>query len=124
MPDPAFPKNVGPSMKITFCGSAGEVTGSCYLVETRVARVLVDFGIFQGRDASDEKNRDLEGLQPRRVDAVALTHAHLDHCGRLRLLPRQGFRGRIHATPATCDFARLVLQDSAHIQVADAERAN
>ena len=61
---------------------------------------------------------------PRRIDAVVLTHAHLDHCGRLPLLPQHGFRGRIHATPATCDFARLVLEDSARIQVADVERQN
>ena len=65
-----------------------------------------------------------DGLQPRRLDAVVLTHAHLDHCGRLPLLPGHGFRGRIHATPATCDFARLVLEDSARIQMADVERLN
>ena len=101
-----------PNMKITFCGAAGEVTGSTYLLETRVARVLVDFGIFQGRDASDEKNRQLDGLMPRRIDAVVLTHAHLDHCGRLPLLPQQdsaaGFmpRRRLVTSPGSCSRTR------------------
>ena len=91
-------------MRITFLGAAGEVTGSCYLIETRSARLLVDCGYFQGGD-SDDKNRELDGIQPRRLDAVVLTHAHLDHCGRLPLLAKAGFRGPIHATPATVDFA-------------------
>ena len=111
-------------MKITFCGAAGEVTGSRYLLETRVARVLVDFGIFQGRDASDRENRQLDGLMPRRIDAVVLTHAHLDHCGRLPLLPRHGFRGRIHATPASWTSPGSCSRTRRRIQVADVERQN
>src|SRR5271165_6148128 len=105
-------------MRITFWGASGEVTGSSYLVETRSSRILVDCGLFQGRDSSEEKNRDLKGLIPRRLDCVVLTHAHLDHCGRLPLLIREGFRGPIHATPASADFTMLVLEDSAKIQVA------
>jgi metallo-beta-lactamase family protein len=109
-------------MRISLCGAAGEVTGSGYLVETRTARVLVDLGMFQGQGATFEKNRDLGPVQPERLDAVVLTHAHLDHCGRLPLLARGKFRTAIHATPATVDFAELVLKDSAFLQQQDAER--
>jgi metallo-beta-lactamase family protein len=111
-------------MRVTFCGAAGEVTGSGYLVETRSARILVDFGIFQGRDATDRKNRGLGRLDPRRLDAIVLTHAHLDHCGRLPILVREGCRARVHTTPASADFAQLVLEDAARIQAADVERLN
>lgn len=109
-------------MRITLCGAAGEVTGSGYLVETSKARVLVDFGMFQGRGATAERNRQLGPVNPPTLDAIVLTHAHLDHAGRLPLLPSRGFNRLIHATPATVDFAHLVLADSAKLQQADAER--
>jgi metallo-beta-lactamase family protein len=109
-------------MRITMCGAAGEVTGSGYLVETEQARVLVDFGIFQGKGATDEKNRRLGPVDARQLDAVVLTHAHLDHSGRLPLLARHGYRRPIYATPATIDLADLLLLDSAHLAEADAER--
>lgn len=111
-------------MRITYHGAAGEVTGSCTLVETHTARLLVDFGIFQGGESSALKNRDLAGLNLRQLDAVVLTHAHLDHCGRLPLLAAGGFHGPILATPASADFTRLVLEDSARLQVSDVERIN
>jgi metallo-beta-lactamase family protein len=111
-------------MRVTFCGAAGEVTGSGYLVETRSARVLVDFGIFQGRDATDRKNRGLGRLDPRRIDAIVLTHAHLDHCGRLPILIKAGCRAAIHTTPASADFAQLVLEDAARLEAADVARLN
>jgi len=109
-------------MRITVCGAAGEVTGSGYLVETSRARVLVDFGMFQGRRATDGKNRDLGPVDPRALDAIVLTHAHLDHTGRLPLLAARGFAGPIHATPASAEFTGLILRDSAHIQEGDAKR--
>jgi metallo-beta-lactamase family protein len=109
-------------MRITLCGAAGEVTGSGYLVELDRARVLVDFGMFQGRRATDGKNRDLGPVDPQRLDAVVLTHAHLDHTGRLPLLVAKGFRGPVFATPATREFGALILADSAEIQEGDAKR--
>ena len=107
-------------MKIHLCGAAGEVTGSGYLVETDRARVLVDFGMFQGRKSTEARNVDLGPVDPRRIDAVVLTHAHLDHSGRLPLLTRGGYRGPVHATPATIDFTKIILADSARIQEGDA----
>ena len=111
-------------MKITLHGAAGEVTGSAYLIETDRARVLVDFGMFQGGANAAAKNVVPSGLEPRKLDAVLLTHAHLDHSGRLPLLRKNGFTGPIHATPATIELAGLILRDSAHIQASDAERTN
>ncbi len=111
-------------MRITLCGAAGEVTGSGYLVETADARVLVDFGMFQGRSATPRKNRTLGPVKPKSLDAVVLTHAHLDHTGRLPLLVREGLTARIHCTPATVDFTKLILADSAKIQHYDASRQN
>ncbi len=111
-------------MRISLCGAAGEVTGSGYLVETSRSRVLVDFGLFQGSSARGDRNRDLGPVRPEALDAVVLTHAHLDHSGRLPLLLREGFRGRVHATEATVDLAGLLLRDSAHLMQSDAERRN
>lgn len=111
-------------MQITLLGAAGEVTGSGYLVETRSARVLVDCGMFQGSRKDVSRNPELGPVEPLRLDAVVLTHAHLDHCGRLPLLLTRGFRGRIHATPATVDFAQLVLNDAARIQESDRAKEN
>lgn len=111
-------------MKITLLGAAGgEVTGSAYLVATKRARVLVDFGMFQGRHA-DELNRLPEGLADGGPDAVLLTHAHLDHVGRLPLLAKGGYGRSVRCTPATIDLAGLILRDSAKVQASDLERTN
>ncbi len=109
-------------MRISLCGAAQEVTGSGYLVETATARVLVDFGMFQGSRRAEARNATVAPVNPLSLDAVVATHAHLDHTGRLPLLPARGFRGLIHATPATVDIAQLVLADSARLQQADAAR--
>jgi metallo-beta-lactamase family protein len=111
-------------MKVTVHGAAGEVTGSAYLVETDRARVLVDFGMFQGGPGHDAKNVLSAGLLSSRLDAVLLTHAHLDHVGRLPLLIKNGYEGDIHATGATRDLAGLILRDSAKVQAYDVERKN
>jgi metallo-beta-lactamase family protein len=111
-------------MHITLFGAAGEVTGSSYLVSTSHARVLVDCGMFQGADADDRRNRLPRDLQLDALDAVVLTHAHLDHTGRLPLLAQHGYAESIYATPATIDVAELLLADAAHLQESDAARAN
>lgn len=107
-------------MRLSFHGAAGSVTGSCARVETSRGRLLVDCGLFQGK--SEPNNALPFGFEPRDIDAVILTHAHLDHCGRLPVLVREGFRGRIHATAPTRDLARLVLLDAASIMRSDARR--
>ncbi|MBL9030684.1 MAG: MBL fold metallo-hydrolase [Phycisphaerae bacterium] len=110
-------------MRLTFFGAAGEVTGSTYLLETDRARILVDFGLHQGEPEADEHNEFPDAIDPARLDAVVLTHAHLDHCGRLPMLAQRGYRGVVHATPATIRLADIILQDAAALQAADAERA-
>jgi len=109
-------------VRITFLGAARMVTGSCYLLEAGGLRVLVDCGMFQGRD--DDLNEEPFPFNPAGLDGVILTHAHIDHSGRLPLLCKQGFRGPIWTHPATAELAAVMLLDSAHIQEADAERQN
>ena len=111
-------------MKIRVVGAAeGEVTGSAYLVESVYSRVLVDCGIFQGGRAAEAKNR-VPIAPKKRIDAVLITHAHLDHTGRLPMLVRAGFRGPVYGTAASLELTALILRDSAKIQAQDAERQN
>jgi metallo-beta-lactamase family protein len=111
-------------MKITLYGAAGDVTGSAYHVQTDQANVLVDCGMYQGAKMADEKNRLPRALGAGRLDAVVLTHGHLDHVGRLPILTKQGFRGPVVATQATVEMAGLVLHDSAKVQAHDLVREN
>ncbi|HST09938.1 MAG TPA: MBL fold metallo-hydrolase [Terriglobales bacterium] len=112
-------------MKIKVVGAAGgEVTGSAYYVQTKDAKVLVDAGMFQGGKKSEAKNRLPSAVNLSKLDSLLLTHAHLDHTGRVPLLIKHGYSGRIFATAATIELAELILQDSARLQVHEAERAN
>ena len=108
-------------MKLTFLGAAHEVTGSCTLVEAAGHRFLVDCGMEQGRDTYE--NEDLP-CAPGEIEAVLITHAHIDHSGRLPYLYKNGFRGPIFATDATTDLCDIMLEDSAHIQEQEAEWKN
>ncbi len=107
-----------------FYGAAGEVTGSCYVLKTDRACVMIDMGMHQGERVADEHNRRLPPIDLAKLDAVVLTHAHLDHCGRLPLLTKHGYRGRIHCTNPTAGVTDIILRDSAAIQMEDCERFN
>jgi len=109
-------------MKLSFHGADQSVTGSCHLLQCAGKNILIDCGLFQGSRALAEDNQQDFGFDASTIDFVLLTHAHLDHCGRLPLLYRRGFRGEIITTSASRDLARLVLLDSAHLQEAEARR--
>lgn len=111
-------------MKIYFHGAAGDVTGSAYHVVTNKASILVDCGFFQGRKEESAKNRRKARLEGGKLDAVVLTHGHLDHIGRLPLLTRNGYKGPIYATAPTLDIATLILKDSLMLQKQDLKRQN
>jgi len=111
-------------IQVSFYGAAGEVTGSCYLITTPHARILLDFGIHQGDPQAYTRNHTMPPIDPATLDAVVLTHGHLDHCGRLPLLRKHGYEGPIYSTPASCAITGLILRDSASIQQADAEDDN
>jgi len=109
---------------LTFLGAAGTVTGSKHLIDTGTHRVLVDCGLFQGLKELRLRNWQPLPLPAGSIDAIILTHAHLDHCGYLPRLVAQGFKGRVFCTAGTRDLCSLVLPDSAHIQEEDARDAN
>jgi metallo-beta-lactamase family protein len=111
-------------MKITFLGAADTVTGSKHLVEAGGARVLLDCGLFQGFKLLRERNWAAPAVAPASIDAVVLSHAHLDHSGWLPALTKHGFKGPVYASAATRDLAEVLLLDSAHLQEEDARRAN
>lgn len=111
-------------MKITFLGAAKEVTGSCYLVETNRTKFLVDCGMFQGGEVEEELNYQEFAFDVKDIDFVLLTHAHIDHSGRIPLLYKRGYRKRIYATKGTMDLCKYMLPDSGYIQQMENEWKN
>lgn len=111
-------------MKLTFLGATGTVTGSKYLLNTGSYRVLVDCGLFQGLKQLRLKNWANLPINPKDVDAVVLTHAHIDHTGYLPLFVKNGFSGKVYCTEGTRDLCKILLPDSAHLQEEEAEYAN
>lgn len=102
-------------MKLTFKGACEEVTGSCYLLEIGKTKILIDCGIWQGAKFTEDKNYQPFSFPVDKINYVLLTHAHLDHCGRIPKLYKDGFNGKIFCTKATADFAQLMLEDSANV---------
>ncbi len=111
-------------MRLQFFGAAGEVTGSCHIIECNGQRILLDCGMIQGGRRSEQRNREPFPFDPREVDAVVLSHAHIDHSGRLPLLLKRGFSGPVHAHNATCDLAEILLEDAAYIAASSTRREN
>ncbi len=107
-------------MKLTFFGAAGEVTGSQHLIETSSARILLDCGLFQGRSDQTRPKNEKFRCTPQKLDTIILSHAHIDHCGRLPALCKAGYRGAIVCSYPTADIADIMLLDSANIQQEDA----
>ena len=107
-------------IKLGFYGAARNVTGSRYYLEANGNKFLIDCGLYQERFLKD-RNWDPFPIPPDTLDAVLLTHAHIDHCGLLPKLVREGFRGRIYCTDATADIAKIMLTDSARLQEEDAQ---
>jgi metallo-beta-lactamase family protein len=107
-------------LRISFHGADRGVTGSCHMVECQGTRILVDCGMYQGGRELEEENREDFGFDPASIDFLLLTHAHLDHCGRIPLLTKRGFKGRIVTTGAARELARLMLLDAAQLQEEEA----
>lgn len=111
-------------MKITFCGAARMVTGSCYLIEADNKKILVDCGLFQGRKEINKLNYLPFRFDPKEISHVLLTHAHLDHSGLIPKLRAAGFKGKVLATSVTVDLCRIMFEDSAHIMLMETEHEN
>lgn len=111
-------------MKIQFCGAATGVTGSCHLITTEHHKLLLDCGQFQGGKAMDAMNHEAFPFDPAEIDYLVLSHAHIDHCGRIPLLVKRGFKGAIYCTDATADLLEVMLRDSGYIHEKEAEWKN
>ncbi len=111
-------------MKIKFCGASTGVTGSCHLLTSGEHKILLDCGQFQGGKAQDALNYDKFPFEPSEIECVVLSHAHIDHCGRLPLLTKRGFEGKIYCTDATADLLSVMLKDSAYIHEKETEWKN
>jgi metallo-beta-lactamase family protein len=111
-------------MQLEFFGAAGEVTGSCHILRVAGRQLLLDCGLVQGGRDAQARNREPFPFEASAIDAVVLSHAHLDHCGRLPLLTQRGFSGPIYTNAACADLVPILLRDSAQLALRDAERAN
>ncbi|MBE6029444.1 MAG: MBL fold metallo-hydrolase [Clostridiales bacterium] len=111
-------------MKIQFCGATTGVTGSCHLITTANHKILLDCGQFQGGKAQEELNYEPFPFDPAEIEYLVLSHAHIDHCGRIPLLVKRGFKGQIYCTDATADLLGIMLMDSGHIHEQEAEWQN
>ena len=111
-------------MKIEFCGASTGVTGSCHLLTSGDHKILLDCGQFQGGKAQEALNYEPFPFDASEIECVVLSHAHIDHCGRLPLLMKRGFRGKIYCTDATADLLDVMLKDSGYIHEKDAEWQN
>lgn len=109
-------------MKLSFHGSVRGVTGSCFLLETSKAKLLIDCGMFQGERINAPENLDELGFDPATIDAVVVTHAHYDHTGRIPLLMKKGFQGNVYLTPPTKALSAIVLEDAQHVMAENAQR--
>ena len=112
------------TMQVEFYGAAGEVTGSCHLVQIGDVRILLDCGLIQGSAKDEERNREPFPFDPASIDAVILSHAHIDHSARIPLLVKLGFKGKIFAQQASCDLCRTMLRDSAYLNEKETEWQN
>ena len=120
----ANPKKIGSKMQLTFLGATGTVTGSKYLFEYRNKKTLIDCGLFQGFKELRLRNWEKLPVDPSAIDAVILTHAHIDHSGYIPLLIKNGFKGSIYCSEATYDLCKILLPDSGYLHEEDARRAN
>src|SRR5262245_45944742 len=111
-------------MQLEFFGAAGEVTGSCHIVRAAGRQLLLDCGMIQGGGDAAARNRRSFPFEPASIDAVVLSHAHIDHCGRLPLLVKRGFRGPIYTNAACADLLPILLRDTADLAAREAERFN
>src|SRR3989338_7261701 len=108
--------------KLSFFGAAQEVTGSCFLLESDTTKILIDCGMFQCPNFCDIRTREPFPFDPTTIDALFLTHAHIDHSGRIPKLVKDGFYGKIYSTPATKELGELMLKDSTGVLEKEARR--
>lgn len=110
--------------KLTFIGATRQVTGSCYLLETPISNILLECGFYQGSSLAERQNQQPFTFDVAKIDAVVISHTHLDHCGLLPKLVREGYRGPIYMTTATYDLIKVMLTDAAHLEMKDTEWEN
>lgn len=122
--NPGTFRGEGDAMQLQFCGANGEVTGSCHLLRVDGQQILLDCGMIQGDEETERRNAEPFPFDAQRIDALVLSHAHIDHVGRVPLLIKRGFRGPIYAQAATADLTRIMLEDAASIAESDIVRGN